>query len=440
MPITRAVLARLRVVWASSGILARSGLVVAAAVVAPFYLVFGPLWFDLAYTGLRFVAPGRLSRRARTALSIGAAALIVGALLVSSSPRSPTGSVPSGSPLAAVSATGAITPSPAPSEAGPGVNVTDAPASQAVTPSPSATDTNSGDNDDDPGASAPPPASAPPVKPGATLPPSGVLPGEPNPALTPGSLNPAVTQATIHSTICVSGWTATIRPPSSYTTELKIEQMAQYGYSDRSTADYEEDHLISLELGGNPTDAKNLWPEPYTAFLPDGRPTGARTKDVFETELKNKVCAGTITLAEGQREIGDRWVHYYYGITVTSGPVPTARPTAVPTATAPSATLPPGATLSVSITSLPASLAPGANAKMTAQTLPGASCTAKVTYHSGTVSGAGGLAGARVTPSTGTLSWTWTVGSTTGAGTSTAVVTCSLGGEVASDSQTFTVT
>jgi hypothetical protein len=441
MPITRAVLARLRVVWASSGILARSGLVVAAAVVAPFYLVFGPLWFDLAYTGLRFVAPGRLNSRARTALSIGAAALIVGALLVSSSPRSVNGSGPSGSPLAAASATGSVAPSPAPSETGSAITATEAPtATQTASPSAAAIDTSSSDNDDDPGASAPPPASAPPVKPGATLPPSGVLPGEPNPALTPGSLNPAVTQATIHSTICVSGWTATIRPPSSYTTELKIEQMAQYGYSDRSTADYEEDHLISLELGGNPTDAKNLWPEPYTAFLPDGRPTGARTKDVFETELKNKVCAGTITLAEGQREIGDRWVHYYYGITVTSGPVPTARPTAVPTATAPSATLPPGATLSVSITSLPASLAPGANAKMTAQTLPGASCTAKVTYHSGTVSGAGGLAGARVAPGTGTLSWTWKVGATTGPGTSTALVTCVLGGQTASDNQTFAVT
>jgi hypothetical protein len=266
-----------------------------------------------------------------------------------------------------------------------------------------------------------------------------VLPGEPNPALTPGSLNPAVTQATIHSTICVSGWTATIRPPSSYTTDLKIEQMAQYGYSDRSTADYEEDHLISLELGGNPTDRANLWPEPYTAFLPDGRPTGARTKDAFETALKNKVCAGSITLAEGQRDIGDRWVHYYYGITVTSGPVPTAGSAAAPTTTPPSATLAPGATFSVSITSLPASVGPGANATMSAQTLPGASCTGKVTYHSGTVSAASGLAGPRVAPSTGTLSWTWKVGSTTGAGTSTAVVTCTLGGQTESDSQTFAV-
>ena len=32
-------------------------------------------------------------------------------------------------------------------------------------------------------------------------------------ALTPGMLNPEVTPATIGSTICVHGWTQTIRPP-----------------------------------------------------------------------------------------------------------------------------------------------------------------------------------------------------------------------------------
>jgi len=436
MPITRAVVSRLRVAWASASTFGRGALLVATAAVAPFYLVLGPLWFDMAYAGLRVAAPARLSDRGRAVLSAGVAALIVGVLLVSSSPASPIGSGQSGSPVAAASVPAAGGPSLPLSETGPSVPATAALKSPAVSP----TDSSSSDSDDDPGASIPPALSAPPVIPGATLPPSGVLPGEPNPVLTPGSLNPAVTQTTIQSTICTSGWTATIRPPSSYTTELKIEQMAQYGYSDRSTADYEEDHLISLELGGNPTDPKNLWPEPYAAFLPDGRPTGARTKDAFETELKNKVCSGTITLAEGQREIGDRWVHYYYGITVTSGPVPTSGSTAAATAPPPAATLPPGAILSVSITSLPGSVSPGANATMTAQTLAGASCTAKVTYHSGTVSGASGLAGARVAPSTGKLTWTWKVGSTTGAGTSTALVTCTLGGQVASDTQTFAVT
>jgi hypothetical protein len=76
----------------------------------------------------------------------------------------------------------------------------------------------------------------------------------PNSARTPGATNPAVTQANIGQTICVSGYTATIRPDSSITTELKKEQLASgYAYKgDTATGAYEEDHLISLEIGGAP--------------------------------------------------------------------------------------------------------------------------------------------------------------------------------------------
>src|SRR6184192_1761749 len=70
-------------------------------------------------------------------------------------------------------------------------------------------------------------------------------------ALTPGVLNTDVTPATIRSTICVPGWTRTIRPSTDYTNDLKLEQMRSYG-ARRGPADYQEDHLISLELGGHP--------------------------------------------------------------------------------------------------------------------------------------------------------------------------------------------
>ena len=40
----------------------------------------------------------------------------------------------------------------------------------------------------------------------------------PDPTRTPGALNPEVTQATIGATICVRGWTQTVRPPQQYTT------------------------------------------------------------------------------------------------------------------------------------------------------------------------------------------------------------------------------
>src|SRR6266508_4829814 len=77
-----------------------------------------------------------------------------------------------------------------------------------------------------------------------------------DPVRTPGVLNPDVTQATINATICVKGWTKTIRPPTSYTNKLKQKQMRQY-HESGGPSRYEEDHLIPLELGGHPTNPKN---------------------------------------------------------------------------------------------------------------------------------------------------------------------------------------
>ena len=73
----------------------------------------------------------------------------------------------------------------------------------------------------------------------------------PDPALTPGAVNPAVAQDTIASTICARGWTRTIRPSQSYTQALKRQGIAAYGYADKDPRDYQEDHLIPLELGGD---------------------------------------------------------------------------------------------------------------------------------------------------------------------------------------------
>ena len=54
----------------------------------------------------------------------------------------------------------------------------------------------------------------------------------------------------------------------------------------------QEDHLISLELGGHPTDPRNLWPEPYPR---------ASDVDREENRLNDLVCSGEISLAEAQR-------------------------------------------------------------------------------------------------------------------------------------------
>ena len=111
------------------------------------------------------------------------------------------------------------------------------------------------------------------------------------PALTPGALNSDVTQATIRTTVCSRGWTKTVRPPASYTSPLKLVQMRRYGFAG-GPADYQEDHFISLELGGAPIDPKNLWPE---------RRPRADHVDTIENDLNAKVCSGEISLAEGQR-------------------------------------------------------------------------------------------------------------------------------------------
>jgi hypothetical protein len=126
-------------------------------------------------------------------------------------------------------------------------------------------------------------------------------------SVTPGATNPDVTQANINSTICVSGYTKTIRPSSSYTTGLKREQLAgSYSlYHDSTTGDFEEDHLISLELGGSPSDPKNLWPEPYAGT------TGARLKDRIENKLHTLVCTGQISLHTAQVAIAKNWYSAY---------------------------------------------------------------------------------------------------------------------------------
>jgi hypothetical protein len=111
-----------------------------------------------------------------------------------------------------------------------------------------------------------------------------------DPVRTPGVLNPDVTQANIGATICAQGWTRTIRPPTTYTNDLKVRQMREYRVGGSPT-DYQEDHLISLELGGHPTDPRNLWPEPIERAL---------KVDQTENELNGKVCSGDLTLAEAQ--------------------------------------------------------------------------------------------------------------------------------------------
>lgn len=130
---------------------------------------------------------------------------------------------------------------------------------------------------------------------------NGTLPDD---RCTPGAIDPAVTEDNIHTTICISGYTKTVRPEVSVTNKIKTQVMAAYNDSE-SPKNFELDHLISLELGGCPDCVANLWPESYNITL------GAREKDKVENYLHKEVCDGSISLSEAQNEIAKNWKSVY---------------------------------------------------------------------------------------------------------------------------------
>ncbi|MFE2520965.1 hypothetical protein ACFXG9_37855 [Streptomyces mirabilis] len=132
--------------------------------------------------------------------------------------------------------------------------------------------------------------------------------GEPleDPACTPGAVSPAVTQANLKSTICrKGGYTSGIRPSTSVTGKEKALNAASYGYKG-PMGDAEYDHLISLQLGGDPNDSRNLWVEPPDPGHKKGGGVNNR-KDPVETKLHTAVCAGKVTLTAAQKAIVTDW-------------------------------------------------------------------------------------------------------------------------------------
>lgn len=125
----------------------------------------------------------------------------------------------------------------------------------------------------------------------------------PDPRCTPGAINPQVTQASISSTICSPGYTTSIRPPESITEPEKIASAAAYGYEGPlHVAEY--DHLIPLELGGDPNDPANLWVEPNDR---PGATSTYNSKDTLEGTLNRLVCSGQMTLDAARQAIATDW-------------------------------------------------------------------------------------------------------------------------------------
>jgi hypothetical protein len=110
--------------------------------------------------------------------------------------------------------------------------------------------------------------------------------------------NPVVTQESIQETICVAGWTRSIRPHSADTRRIKQELLRELALPVESANEYELDHRIPLSLGGAPFERANLELQPWDE---------APEKDRKETCLSRVVCAGRLTLNEARARIWRDW-------------------------------------------------------------------------------------------------------------------------------------
>lgn len=119
-------------------------------------------------------------------------------------------------------------------------------------------------------------------------------------ALPVHALTPGIVLTTSARTVCVSGYSASVRDVSSSRSDAVYERydVVHLPYA------HEVDHLISLELGGS-NQLRNLWPQPYA-----GR-WGARTKDVLENRLHDLVCDHRLSLARAQHIEARNWVGAY---------------------------------------------------------------------------------------------------------------------------------
>ncbi len=134
---------------------------------------------------------------------------------------------------------------------------------------------------------------------------SGEPSGLPSRKLTPGARNPGVTEENIARTICNPNFSQQIRVSGSYQARVKEKLIGEYGYTNKEPKAYQLDALIPLELGGMPTDPRNLWPQPIAGAF------SAKEKHRLENVLHRRVCSGAMTLEDAQREISENWIDAY---------------------------------------------------------------------------------------------------------------------------------
>lgn len=128
----------------------------------------------------------------------------------------------------------------------------------------------------------------------------------PDPLCTPGAVSSFTT-----AQICSRHYPT--RPPTGYTEPLKRQDVALYGdYAGASLHSYELDHLVPLELGGDPKSKANLWPEYDAGTIPN-------PKDRVEAAAHAAVCrrVNPIPLATAQHDMATDWIDFAHTLRVS---------------------------------------------------------------------------------------------------------------------------
>jgi hypothetical protein len=137
----------------------------------------------------------------------------------------------------------------------------------------------------------------------------------PDAKVTPGVVDPvAVADLTktphmvngVERNLCAADFrTEPIRQSIKDFEKLKKEVCTEYSVA-ACDATVEGDHLISLENGGCKDCLANLWPQPVDK---DGV-VGFHTKDIVENRTHELICAGKVTLEQGQQGLADDWYQF----------------------------------------------------------------------------------------------------------------------------------
>ena len=116
------------------------------------------------------------------------------------------------------------------------------------------------------------------------------------------ALNPDVSQSTIQQTICVKGYSSTVRPSTTYTNPIKFRLMRQDGIPQSDKSEWALDHRIPISLGGHPRKLENLQ-------LLTAKENSRKSR--IEVKLLCYVCVGQIPLSQAQQEIAGGWREAY---------------------------------------------------------------------------------------------------------------------------------